>query len=86
MGRPYKEIIAILEGPTIPKTHLEDVFDDKNLDFEDDDFLEHGFLFMDDGLPSEEDSDVSDSDEGKELDEDELDGQPNRPGGSLGKP
>ena len=75
-----------MEGPTTPKTYLEDVFDDKNLDFEDDDFLEHGFFFMDDGLPSEEDSDVSDSDEDEELDEDELDGRPNRPGGSLGKP
>ena len=44
------------------------------MDFEDDDLLEHGFFFLDDESPSEEDSDASDSDEDEELDEDELDG------------
>ena len=49
---------------------VEDASDDEDLDFEDNDLLEHGFFFLDDS-PSEEDSD---SDEDEELDEDELDG------------
>ena len=56
------------------KSSVEDASDDEDLDFEDDNLLEHGFFFLDDESPSEEDSDASDSDEDEELDEDELDG------------
>jgi len=53
---------------------VEDASDDEDLDFEDDNLLEHGFFFLDDESSPEEDSDVSDSDEDEELDEYELDG------------
>lgn len=45
--------------------------DDEDLDFEDDNLLEHGFFFLDDESPSEDLEDF-DSDEDEELDEDEL--------------
>src|SRR6266567_3134951 len=61
-------LLGRLNNPQNPS--VEDGSDDEDLDFEDDDLLEHGFFFLDDS-PSEEDSD---SDEDEELDEDELDG------------
>ena len=51
---------------------VEDAFKDEDLDFEDgNNLLEHGFFFLDDESPSEEDSDSEDD---KESDEDELGG------------
>ena len=46
--------------------------DDEGTHFEDEDFLEHGFFFLDEGQPGE-DSDGADSDE-EEVDEEELTG------------
>jgi len=74
MGRQSKATkarrsnLGRLNNPQNPS--VEDASDDEDLDFEDNDLLEHGFFFLDDS-PSEEDSD---SDEDEELDEDELDG------------
>jgi len=59
-----------LNNPQNPS--VEDASDNEDLDFEDNDLLEHGFFFLDDS-PSEEKED-SDSDKDEELDEDELDG------------
>ena len=78
MGRQSKATkarlsnLGRLNNPQNPS--VEDASDDEDLDFEDDDLLEHGFIFLDDESPSEEDSDASDSNEDEELDEDELDG------------
>lgn len=74
MGRQSKATkarlsnLGRLNNPQNPS--VEDASDDEDLDFEDNDLLEHGFFFLDDS-PSEEDSD---SDKDEELDEDELDG------------
>ena len=74
MGRQSKATkarrsnLGRLNNPQNPS--VEDASDDEDLDFEDNDLLEHGFFFLDDS-PSEGDSD---SDEDEELDEDELDG------------
>jgi len=58
-GRPNNP-----QNPTV-----DDASEDEDLDFEDDNLLEHGLFFLDDESPSEEDFD---SDEDEELDEDEL--------------
>ena len=81
MGRHSKATKALhsnlrrLKNPQNPSVEDAQASDDEDLDFEDDDLLEHGFFFLDDESPfEEEDSDASDSDEDEELDEDELDG------------
>jgi hypothetical protein len=51
---------------------VEDIFEEEDSDLEDN-LLEHGFFFLDDGPDSEEAFNGSDS-EDKEIDEDELDG------------
>ena len=66
MGRQSKATKAWLSNlrrlnnPQNPS--VEDASDNEDLDFEDDDLLKHGFFFLDDESPSEEDSDASDSD------------------------
>ena len=54
------------QNPTV-----EDVSDDEDSDFVNEDFLEHGFFFLDEGTPLEEDL-ALDSDSDEEVDEDEL--------------
>ena len=51
---------------------MEDVSDNEDMDSEEDDLLEEGFFFLDEGDAVAEDSDDSDSDE-EELSEAELD-------------
>jgi len=51
---------------------VEDTSDDEDMDFEEDNLLEEGFFFLDEGDAIVEDSDHSDSND-DELSEDELD-------------
>ena len=76
MGRQSKATkawhsnLGWINNPQNPS--VEDAFKDEDLDFEDgNNLLEHGFFFLDDESPSEEDSDSEDD---KEPDEDELGG------------
>ena len=79
MGRRSKATLARLNNfskPINPQNPtVEEVLDDEDTHFEDEDFLEHGFFFLDEGQP-EEDSDGADSDE-EEVDEEELTGLQN---------
>jgi hypothetical protein len=56
---------------------VEEVSDDEDTDFEDEDFLQHGFFFLAEGPGNKEDSDDSSDTEDKEVDEDELKGLQN---------
>ena len=60
------------QNPTI-----EEVLDDEDMDFEDEDYLEHGFFFLDEEPTSEEDSDLDGFDTDEEVDEDKLEGLEN---------
>ena len=66
MGRRSKATLARLNNfskPINPQNPtVEEVLDDEGTHFEDEDFLEHGFFFLDEGQPGE-DSDGADSDE-----------------------
>jgi len=64
-----------LDNPQNPS--VEDVSDDEDEVFEDEDLLEHGFFFLDDGTQSEEDSDARSDSEDEGVDGDELDGHIN---------
>ena len=76
MGQWSKATLAWLNNfskPINPQNPtVEEVFDDENTHFEDkdEDFLEHGFFFLDEEQQPGEDLDDSDSDE--EVDEEEL--------------
>jgi hypothetical protein len=76
MGQQSKATRAQLNNLGKVKNHqnpsVEDVFEEEDSDLEDN-LLEHGFFFLDDGPDSEEAFNGSDS-EDKEIDEDELDG------------
>jgi hypothetical protein len=76
MGQQFKATRAQLNNLGKVKNHqnpsVEDVFEEEDSDLEDD-LLEHGFFFLDDGPDSEEASNGSDS-EDEEIDEDKLDG------------
>jgi len=61
------------QNPTI-----EEVPDDEDMDFEDEDYLEHGFFFLDQEPTSEEDSDLDGFDTDEEVDEGELKGLENK--------
>ena len=61
-----------LQNPTI-----EEVLDDEDMDFDDEDYLEHGFFFLDEEPTSEEDSDLDGFDTDEEVDEDKLEGLEN---------
>jgi hypothetical protein len=78
MGRPTKAKQSRLNNLPKPKNPgnpvVEDLSDDDDMDFDDEDFLEHGFFILDEGNPLEEDLDDSDSDEDEEIEEDELNG------------
>jgi len=80
MGRQSKAAISRLNNLTKrgnPKNpSVEDVYDDEGSELEDEDYLEQGFFFLDEGTPLEEDSDGSDSEE-EEISEDELNGLQN---------
>ena len=80
MTRRSKATVARLNNlnkPANPQNPtVEEVFNEEDADFEDEDFLEHGFFFLDEGHPPEDESDSSDSD-GEEVDEDELTGLQN---------
>jgi hypothetical protein len=75
MGRRSNATISRLGNLPKPKKNqnptVEDVSDDEDSDFVNEDFLEHGFFFLDEGTPLEEDL-ASDSDSDEEVDEDEL--------------
>lgn len=65
MGRQSKATkarhsnLGWINNPQNPS--VEDAFEDEDLDFEDsNNLLEHGFFFLDDESPSEEDSDSED--------------------------
>ena len=80
MVRRSKATLARLNNLNPQNPTVEEVLDDKDMHFEDDsdeDFLEHGFFFLDKGQP-EEDSDGTDSDDSEEeVDEEELTGLQN---------
>jgi hypothetical protein len=59
------------QNPTV-----EEVFDEEDADFENKDFLEQSFFFLDEEHPPEDESDGSDSDN-REVDEDKLTGLQN---------
>ena len=81
MGRRSKSTVARLNdlkktaNPKNPT--VEGVFDEEDADFEDEDFLEHSFFFLDKEHPPEDESDASDD---GEVDEDELTGLQNEAG------
>jgi hypothetical protein len=67
-----------LKKPANPQNPtVEEVFNEEDADFEDDDFLEHGFFFLDEEHQPGDESDGSDSDD-EEVDEDELTGLQNK--------
>ena len=76
MGRQSKATRARLNNLPKPKNPqnptVEDISDDEDMDFDDEDLLEHGFFCLDEGTPLEEDLDSSDSDDDEEVDEEEL--------------
>jgi hypothetical protein len=55
------------QNPTI-----EEVLDNEDMGFKDEDYLEHGFFFLDEEPTSEEDSDSDGFDTDKEVNEDKL--------------
>ena len=64
MGRQSKATLAQLNNlikPANPQNPtVEEVFDKEDADFEDEDFLEQGFFFLDEEHPPEDESDGSD--------------------------
>jgi hypothetical protein len=60
------------QNPTI-----EEVLDNEDMGFEDEDYLEHGFFFLDEESTSKEDSDSDGFDTNEEVDEDKLEGLEN---------
>ena len=85
MGRRARAIVARLNNlpkPVNPQnTTIKEVPDDEDsedMDFEDaEDYLEHGFFFLDEEPTSEEDSELDGFDTAEEVDEDELEGLEN---------
>ena len=66
-----------LNKPANPQNPtVEEVFDEEDADFKDKDFLEHGFFFLDEEHPPEDESDSSNSND-EEVDEGELTGLQN---------
>lgn len=81
MGRRSNATLARLNNlprPVNPQNlTVEEVSNDEDTDFEDEDFLQHGFFFLDEGPGDEEGSDDSSDTENEEVDEDELKGLQN---------
>jgi hypothetical protein len=81
MGRQSKATLAQLNNlprPVNPHNPtVEEISDDEDTDFEDEDFLEHGFFFLDEGPGGEEISDDSCGADEEEVDEDKLNGLQN---------
>jgi len=78
MGRRTKATAARINNfsrPVNPQNPTVEEVSDDDMDLEDDDFLEHGFFFLDEE-PTSEDSDDCDSDD-EDVDEDELKGLQN---------
>jgi hypothetical protein len=76
MGRQSKATISRLSNLQKSKnTHiptLNDVFDEDDINSDDEDFPDHGLFLLDEGISLEEDSEDPDSDNDEEFDEDEL--------------
>ena len=80
MGRSSKATTTqcnnLGKSSTHQKPTVEDVSDNEDMDFEEDDLLEEGFFFLDEGDAVAEDSDDSESDDdelSKELSKGKLD-------------
>ena len=82
MGWQARATVARLNNlakPVNPQNPtIEEVPDDEDMDFEDEDYLEHGFFFLDQEPTSEEDSDLDGFDTDEEVDEGELKGLENK--------
>ena len=81
MGQQSKATIAWLKNfvkhVNPHNATIEEVPDDEDMDFEDGDYLEHGFFFLDEEPTSEEDPDLDGFDTDEEVDKDMLEGLEN---------
>lgn len=71
MGRLSKATIARRRNGRAQNPTVEDVSEDEDMNFEEDDLLDEGFFFLDEGDPLDEGSNNFSEDEDEEVDEDE---------------